>query len=50
MMVFGLRREILDASGHAIIEARAHRDQAIGVADRGVGAIRAVHPEHPEPQ
>ena len=35
----GLGREILDAAGHAIIEARAHRDQAIGVAYRGVGAV-----------
>src|SRR5579872_6148348 len=44
----GLRREILDASGDAIVEARADRDQAIGVADRGVGAIRAVHAQHSE--
>src|SRR5229473_1982805 len=47
---FGLGREILDASGDAIIKARANCDQAIRVADRCVGAVRAVHPEHSEAQ
>ena len=48
----GLRlgREVRDAAGDAIVEARADRDQAIGIADRRVGAVRAVHPEHPETQ
>ena len=44
----GLGREIGDASGHAVVEARADRDQAIGIAHGGIGAVRAVHPEHPE--
>src|SRR5712692_11942089 len=47
---FGLGREILDASGDAIIKARANCDQAIRVADRCVSAIRTVHPEHSEAQ
>src|SRR5216683_246124 len=47
---FGLGREILDASGDAIIKARANCDQAIRVANRGVSAVRTVHPEHSEAQ
>src|SRR5712692_2269133 len=47
---FGLGREILDASGDAIIKARANCDEAIRVADRCVSAVRTVHPEHSEAQ
>src|SRR5208283_2223448 len=46
----GLRREFRNLAGDAIVEARADRDQAIGVAYGGVGAVRTVHPEHPEPE
>src|SRR5580704_1250734 len=47
---FGLGREFGNLAGDAIVEARADCDQAIGVADRRVGPVRTVHPEHPEPQ
>src|SRR5882757_1436463 len=47
---FSLRRELGDLAGHAIVEARAHRNQAISIADCRVSAVRTVHPEHPEPE
>ena len=46
----GVGREVGDASGHAVVEARADRHQAIGIAHRRIGAVRAVHPEHPQAQ
>ena len=44
----GFGRKVGEPPGDPIVEARSHGDQAIGVGDRGVGAIRTVHPEHPE--
>ena len=44
----GVGREVRDTAGDAIVEARADRHQAIRVAYGRVGAVRAVHPEHPQ--
>ena len=40
------RGEMLRVADHAVIEARAHRQQDVAVLHRHVGFIGAVHPEH----
>lgn len=40
------RRGVL---GHAVVEAHAHGNQEVGVADGFVGGIGPVHAEHTEP-
>ncbi len=45
----GLGREGGKAARHAVVEAHAHGQQQVGVADGFVGRVGAVHPEHPEP-
>ena len=45
----GLGRKGGEASGHAVVEAHAHGNQEVGVADGFVGGIGAVHTEHTEP-
>ena len=41
-----LRREFRRIAGHAVIEARADRDQEIAVIDGVVGKRRAMHAQH----
>ena len=41
-----IAREFVRVAGHAIIEARADRNQKIAVIDRIVGKRGAVHAEH----
>ena len=45
----GLGRKRGEAPGHAVVEAHAHGDQEVGVADGFVGGIGSVHAEHAEP-
>ena len=45
-MDFALRRELGRIAGHAVVEARAQRDQEVAIVDRVVGERRAVHAEH----
>ena len=42
-------REGIEAAGHAVVEARADRDDQVGAVHRHVRFERAVHPQHPEP-
>ena len=37
--LLGVGCEVRNSAGYAIVEARAHRDQAVGVGDGGVGGV-----------
>ena len=39
-------RERVELAGHAVVEARAHRDQQVGAVERPVGELGAVHARH----
>ena len=43
-----MRREGVDAAGHPVVEAGAHRHQHVGVVHGHVRVVRAVHAEHLE--
>jgi hypothetical protein len=43
------RGELGQLAGHAVVEARADRDDQVGLVHRVVRAPRAVHSEHAEP-
>ena len=45
----GVRPETARIARHAVVEAHAHGDQEVGVADGFVGGIGSVHAEHAEP-
>ncbi len=46
----GLARERRELAGHAVVEAHADRDEQVGLGDRVVGVLRAVHAGHAEAQ
>ena len=46
----GLAREGRELAGHAVVEAHAHRDEQVGLGDRVVGVLGAVHTGHPDEQ
>ena len=45
----GLRRELGQLAGDAVVKARAHRADQIGLVHRVVRRPRPMHPEHAEP-
>ena len=45
----GVRRELGELAGDAVVEAGADRDDQVGLVHRVVGGDGAVHAEHPEP-
>ena len=45
-----LRREVLQAPGHAVVEAHADADKEIRLADRDVVPVHAVHAGHTQVQ
>ncbi len=47
--LLAVRRESVETSGDAVVEARADADHQIAIVHRVVGFERAVHAEHAEP-
>ena len=45
----GVRRELGELAGDAVVEAGADRDDQVGLVHRVVGGAGAVHAEHAEP-
>ena len=45
-----LRREVLEAAGHAVVEANAQADQKVRLVDCAVVPVHAMHPGHTQVQ
>jgi predicted RNA-binding protein with PUA domain len=46
--LLGVRRELGELAGDAVVEARADIDQHVAVIHREVGFVGAVHAQHAE--
>ena len=46
----GLARERRELAGHPVVEAHADGDEQVGLGDRVVRVLRAVHARHADPQ
>ncbi|MNP43811.1 hypothetical protein D3C76_1376540 [compost metagenome] len=43
---FGMRREGIQFTGHAIVKTRTNGDQQVALLYRQIGGFGAVHPQH----